>query len=389
MNITGAQLTVVDIPLTQPYVSSQSRSGKTSTPRTIVRLHTDAGIVGVGETNGTKEVLGLVRDLCERFIGHDVRDLRGLRRRALPNVYTNVHGRNGWIAFAGIEMACWDVVGKATGAPLWGLLGGRFRDRVPVAGLMSAFPVEQAHQTLDLAAMIGDHRNTDQVVTFARQLVDRDGFESLKIKSTGLDWRWDVAVMNALREAFGLDVELRLDPNAAFTVNEALRLGLAVRDLDLEYLEDPTRGIDAMARLRRDVSVPLATNMCVIDFEQLPVALRARAVDVILGDVYHWGGVLGFTELAAVCATFGIDMGIHSFVEAGIGAAVNVHLAAALPALNHAIDGMLHYQDSSIITEPLVIRDGTLAVPDGPGLGVTLNEEVIKRLEVDSHHIQA
>jgi glucarate dehydratase len=166
-----------------------------------------------------------------------------------------------------------------------------------------------------------------------------------------------------------------------------LRLASALRDLDLEYLEDPTRGIDAMARLRRDIALPLATNMCVIDFEQLPVALRANAVDVILGDVYHWGGILGFTELAAVCTTFGIDMGVHSFIEAGVGSAVNLHLAAALPILNHAIDGMLHFQDVSIVSEPHAFVDGHLAVPTGPGLGVELDEEVIGRLTQASHEI--
>lgn len=386
MKISGAQLTVVDIPLSAPYLSSQNRRGKTSTPRTIVRLFTDEGIVGLGETNGTPEVFSLLRKMSHSFIGHEVHDIRGLRRKALPNVYGNYNGRNGWIAFAGLEMACWDAAGKARGLSLSQMLGGAFRDSVSVAGLMSAFPMQRA-KGLELVDLMRDVSNVAIVVSEARELVDAHGFRALKIKSAGIDWRWDAAVMRGLRDEFGPGMDLRLDPNGAFTVNESLRLANALTSIDMEYLEDPTRGIEGMSRLRRDIAMPLATNMCVIDFEQLPVAIRAGGVDVVLGDVYHWGGILGFVELAAVCTTFGIDMGVHSFVEAGVGSAVNLHLAASLEVLNHAVDGMLHFQDVSIIVEPQDLVDGEQAVPSGAGLGVVLDEEVISELATTSESV--
>lgn len=386
MKVTKAELTVIDIPLSAPYLSSQNHAGKVSTSRTIVRLSTDEGFTGVGETNGTPEVVALLKRMCQDAIGHDVHDVRGLRRRTLPNVYGNYNGRNGWIAYAGLEMAFWDAAGKAMGLSLSQMLGGAFRDSVEVAGLMSAFPMNRAAGA-DLGSLIKDERNVELVVSEARSLVEAHGFRALKIKSAGLDWRWDSAVMRALREEFGPRMELRLDPNGAFTINDSLRLAKAVEDLDLEYLEDPTRGIEGMARLRRDSTTHLATNMCVIDFEQLPVAIRARAVDVILGDVYHWGGIQGFSELAAVCSTFGIDMGVHSFIEAGVGSAVNLHLAAVLPVMNHAIDGMLHFQDVSITRQHQELVDGRQAVPRGPGLGVELDEEVIADLTLETHVI--
>lgn len=380
LRITGAELDLVDIPLKNPYVSSQSRGGKTSSRRTIIRLQTNVGLVGVGETTGTDEIFRLVEKYCRNLVGHDPFDVREIWRRFIPNVYGNYHGRNGWLALAGIDMACWDLAGKAREEPLWRLLGGKHRDEIPVAGLMSAYPLKVPET--ELASVMRNKENVPRIVDFARGIVDDFGFSALKIKSAGIDWAWDASVMRALRTSFGPDVELRLDPNGAFTVSESIRLGLQVQELDLEYLEDPTRGMDGMARLRRELPIPLATNMCIIDFEQLSLGIRTHAVDAVLGDVYHWGGVLGFIELAAVCRTFGIDMGIHSFIEAGVGTAVNLHLAAVLPTLNHAIDAMLHQQACSIITETPAIVDGKLKVPDGVGLGVQLDENAIRSLSL-------
>ena len=387
LKVVRAHLTSVDIPLTSPYVSSLARVGKRTTTRTIVRLETEQGIVGIGETTGTPDVFRLVSRMAHALLDMDPLDVRGLRRALLPNVYGNLNGRNGAIAFAGIETACWDLAGKAYGVPVWQLLGGRHREHVPVAGLMSAFPLDADTAEADLGAIMKDEANVERVVDHARALVGRHGFRSLKIKSAGVDRVWDVQVVTALRDAFGPRMNLRLDPNGAFAFVDALRLGQALQGVDLEYLEDPTRGLDAMARLRKDVATPLATNMCIIDFEQLAAGIRMGAADVVLGDVYHWGGVQGFVELAAVCKTFDIGLGIHSFVEAGVATAVNAHLAAVLPELAHAMDHMLHFQDRSILTNPISIEDGLIEVPSGPGWGVDLDEHQIRQWAVDDVRI--
>src|SRR5690606_21762772 len=164
VKLAKAELTVIDIPLSAPYLSSQNHVGKVSTSRTIVRLSTDEGFTGVGETNGTPEVVALLKRMCQDAIGHDVHDVRGLRRRTLPNVYGNYNGRNGWIAYAGLEMAFWDAAGKAMGLSLSQMLGGAFRDSVEVAGLMSAFPMNRAAGA-DLGSLIKDERNVELVVS--------------------------------------------------------------------------------------------------------------------------------------------------------------------------------------------------------------------------------
>lgn len=139
-----------------------------------------------------------------------------------------------------------------------------------------------------------------------------------------------------------------------------------------------------MARLRRDLRMPFATNMCVINAESLPPAIRARAADIILGDIYHWGGIEAFRELAAVCKTFGLGLGIHSLHEQSFATAVNLHLAAALPTITFAIDSVLHYQATDpILGDPYVVRAGHLSVPDDVGVGAAFDDHKVKALLLD------
>ncbi len=203
------------------------------------------------------------------------------------------------------------------------------------------------------------------VVAKAKELIEDGGYDSLKIKSAGISPAWDAAVLRALREAFGPALNLRLDANGGFTPVEALRLGRAIEDLDLEYLEDPVAGIDAMARLRRDLRTPFATNMCIIDFDQLPVGIRAGAADIVLGDIFHWGGVQAFRELAAVCGAFRLGMGMHSFWEMGLATALNLHLAAAHAQVDHAIDGILWLYPDDITAGPRMVVQGRRAAGAG------------------------
>jgi glucarate dehydratase len=199
-----------------------------------------------------------------------------------------------------------------------------------------------------------------------------------------------VAVLRALREAFGPALNLRLDANGGFAPVEALRLGKAVEDLDLQYLEDPVAGLDAMARLRRDLRTPFATNMCIIDFDQLPVGIRSGAADIVLGDIFHWGGIQAFRELAAVCGTFRLGMGMHSFWEMGLATALNLHLAAAHRQVDHAIDGILWLYEDDIIAGPrMVVQGGSLPVPGGPGVGVDLDEDKVARFRIEEKTLGA
>lgn len=158
--------------------------------------------------------------------------------------------------------------------------------------------------------------------------------------------------------------------------------------LNLEYYEDPTHDIEGLARLRRDVRTPIATNMYFIHHHHLPSAVAMDAIDIALVDIYHWGGVAAFGEAVAATRPFGIEVGLHSNFELGVATAANLHLAAAFTEVGRAIDTVLPSQQGEIIDgSGFRITDGGLDLPDGIGLGVELDEAAIDSLAIE--HMEA
>jgi glucarate dehydratase len=149
----------------------------------------------------------------------------------------------------------------------------------------------------------------------------------------------------------------------------------------LEYLEDPTPGIEGMASVARHASMPLATNMCVVAFSHLAPAIRQDAVRVILSDHHYWGGLRRSALLAGICENFGIGLSMHSNSHLGISLAAMVHLAAATPNLTYACDTHWPWKTEDVIAgEPLTFSHGSVRVPGGPGLGVDLDRDELARL---------
>jgi glucarate dehydratase len=247
---------------------------------------------------------------------------------------------------------------------------------------MSAAPLPAGATRAEVEAFMGDLANVGEVVAAARRQLAGTGIDTIKIKSAALRPAWDLAVLEALRQEFGPSMRLRIDPNAGYSPARALALFPRLDAVGLEFFEDPTGDIAGMARLRRRVRTPLATNMCVIQFEHLPPAIRMGAVDIVLGDVYHWGGIAAVRDLMAVCEAFGLGFGIHSTLESewDIGVAANLHLMAAAPRVAHAMDGNFPSAAGGIVTRPLELREGCLLVPEGPGLGITLDEAKLEGL---------
>lgn len=186
---------------------------------------------------------------------------------------------------------------------------------------------------------MGRGAHPDQVVVQARRLVDGWGFGSLKLKGGVFPPDQECAAIEALREAFP-DMPLRLDPNGAWTVPTSIEVA---RRLDgvLEYLEDPTPGIEGMAAVAAQSPLPLATNMCVIAMEHLPPAIAQDAVQVVLSDHHLWGGLRRSALLGGIADTWGLGLSMHSDSHLGVSLAAMVHLAAATPNLTYACD--THY----------------------------------------------
>lgn len=353
--------------------------------RTIVEVVTDEGLSGLGETYGDLGHLSKVRECAKALIGLNVHATNEMYTRIAATVgdaVTDLHGLTGAATkeksvdrvFSPFEVAGLDIRGKAAGVPVVDLLGGRVRDAVPYSAYL--FYKWAGHPDAE-PDRFGAALDPAGVVEQAALLIKEYGFTSIKLKGGVFAPADEVAAIVALREAFP-GVPLRLDPNAAWTVDTSVWVG---RELDgvLQYLEDPTPDIAGMARVAAEVSMPLATNMCVVTPEHLPPAIATKAISVLLLDHHYWGGLVRSSHIAALCDTFGLELSMHSNSHLGISLAAMTHLAAATPNLTHACDTHTPWQDGQDVVVPGSLRfaDGAVPVPSGPGLGVELDREAL------------
>jgi glucarate dehydratase len=345
---------------------------ETGTTRALIEVDTDEGIVGLGETYGTHETQAALETAKQLLIGLDPFET-GLLHHKLGVFRIGYETTVPATLRAGIEMACCDAAGKALGRPVWSLLGGKVRDRVEVAAYLF-------YRHLSEDGREGGEATPEAIVERTEALVEEHGFRAIKLKGGVFPPEEELAAVKALQERFP-GAPLRWDPNAAWTVPTSLRVvdWLRAEGIVLEYLEDPTAELEGMAQVRNRTSVPLATNMCLVSYEQLAPGIRLGSVDVILSDVHFWGGFRTNQKMMAVCEAFGLGVGMHSDRELGVSTAAMVHLAAASPLLTYAIDS--HYPDQAgdVITEPFRFEDGHLAVSDAPGLGVELDLDQVER----------
>ena len=213
-----------------------------------------------------------------------------------------------------------------------------------------------------------------------KELIARHGFRAIKLKGGVYPPDEELKCLRLLRREFP-DAPMRWDPNAGWSVETSIRIGRKLLDerIDLEYLEDPTWNLEGMSQVRQAVPIPLATNMCLVSFEQLAPGIRMRSVDVILADVHFWGGLRENQRMMTVCEAFQLGVGMHSDRELGISTAAMLHLAAASPALAYTIDSHYHDQVDDIITRPFRYSNGCFDVPVGPGLGVEVDWDQVKK----------
>jgi glucarate dehydratase len=328
--------------------------------RTLIRLRTDAGLTGWGETYGGSAPQEKLRAVREHVIGADPFSLEALKLRVRdPRTY------------AGLEVACLDLQGQALGLPVYQLLGGKVRDQVEFAAyLFYHFDCPEYGECLTPEALVAQ----------ARRMVREHGFRALKLKGGVLPPEAEMETIRRLREAFGKDFRLRLDPNAIWSVDTSVRVGKEI-GADLEYLEDPTWGVDGMAAVHREVDVPLSTNMCLTTFSHFPENIRQEAVDVVLSDHHYWGGLVATKEMGRICETWGLGVSMHSNTHLGVSLAAMVHAAVATPHLTYACDTHYVWISEDILDGPRWrFTDGTMGVSDAPGLGIRVDEDAVARL---------
>jgi muconate cycloisomerase len=278
---------------------------------------------------------------------------RKLRTGAAGHIFTK----------AGLEMALWDLAGKRAGVPLYQLLGGRVRDFVPTKFSVSGVEPERAAGIAAWAA--------------------GEGFPAMKVK-VGIDPVEDIARARAVRDAIGDGVRLGADANGGWDVRTAVR---CAQDLGVFFLEQPVPAGDPawLAEVRRSTSMPIVADESVNSPADAMALARASAADVFSTYVGK-GGIGGALRVAAVAEAGGLCATVGSNLELGVGAAAMIHVATATPAIaaeRFPCDILTpFYYEGDILREPLDITAGRARAPEGPGLGVELDEERVARFRV-------
>lgn len=389
MEITGIETYVVDVPLVDladgvdgiaPYTTNHGNLH--SMERVLVRVDTDEGISGWGEVRvflSPEATVSLLEDgIGPMVIGMSPFEIEAFRRRLFIE-YTNVE-----LFFAPIEVACWDIVGKATGKPVYELLGGWTAPE-------SASRRHRQHQdeyaqekTVECAYCLGI---LDPETSAEKAIAVRDaGYNVLKTKA-GRDWQQDVERIVAMHDAVDGELEFRLDPNQGWTLDQAVRVCAKLEDagIYLQYVEQPIRvdGHGSLASLRNRTRQPIGANEDTYIPRNLGALAREDAIDVAILDMTPAGGIAGLRQQAAIAEDAGLSVTHHCAFDLGVRTAAVMHAVLGIPGFTLPPDTVYYGWEGDIITEPLTVADGAIEVPDGPGLGVDVDMKAVERYAID------
>ncbi|MEO1105076.1 MAG: mandelate racemase/muconate lactonizing enzyme family protein [Pseudomonadota bacterium] len=323
----------------------------------FVSVHTDEGIIGYGEGSGWPRVIATaVQDLKHLLLGEDPSHIDRLWNKMLLG--TMGHGQTGTVgggAFTAIEMALWDIKGKALGEPVWNLLGGSFRDKIPVYG----------------------HAKTPER---ARELIER-GYRAAKVAFTGavdLDDVW------AVREAMGPERDVMVDAHGPswMTPQDAILVGRELEKMDILFYEDPIapEQLNGYRRLRDALTVPLAAGERTSTIFGMRPLVEEELVDVIQPDTGRAGGITQMRKMAAMAEAHGIMLAPHSGSLGPVAEFAALHVMATVP--NALFLERIEFDwpgRYDVVTPVLKVEDGHLPVPNAPGLGVDLVMEEISK----------
>ena len=358
MKITQLHAIRVHIPQKPPIAPYQNRyKAGTFKESLIIRLETASGLVGWGETPDdwiNKSFEGTPEDrLRGAVIGRDPFDIEAWYAENTLGSYLA----------SGVEMAMWDIIGKATHQPLYKLLGGAVRKKIELAACMGIRPYEEAK-------------------SIARGYLEQ-GFTTLKTKA-GRRAEEDLDMVRGIRDGVGDRLKLRIDPNMSYAPDAAFALARDLEKYRLEYFEQPMPQscIGESARLRRHTKTPLGLNESVTTPEITLQILQLHAADVMLPDTYQCGGILGVKKVAALCEAASVPCVFHCAHDLGLKTAAMLHVVASTPNFPLANDCTYYGLEDDIITPLHKVERGSMAVPDGPGLGVQVDEAKVAQYRV-------
>lgn len=333
----------------------------------LVQVHTDEGITGLGETYvgifAPLAVKGIVEALEPLLIGEDPRNIAALYQKLVSKTLFWARVGAGISTIGAIEMALWDIAGKALGKPVYELLGGAVHARLP------------------LYASGGLEKPLDELVDEMRGYRE-EGLKAVKVR-IGMDPARDLEKVRRVRDVIGDGMDLMVDAVQGhnpdpWTGAQAVRAGTALRELNLRWFEEPCAATDysGYAHVRRHVSIPVSGGESSTTIHEFRHFFDAGALDIAQPDVAHAGGIIECRKIATLAQSRGVEVAFHSW-SSSVVLAGNYHLAFTLPNCK-----VLEYPTwgyplrDALFSEPLRIEQGDLLPPSAPGLGVELSDEV-------------
>jgi muconate cycloisomerase len=351
----------------------------------VIRLYTDQGLTGLGEAPVLKDWGGD----HGRYFGETpqttVHIINDILAPALsgqdPSRFEAIHAvmdkavKGYPYCKAAIDAAIYDVVGKALKVPAYQLLGGLFRERIPIAHSLGLMDIERAVEEAVQAKS--------------------EGVKTIKLKC-GIDHKRDVELVKRVREAIGPDLQICVDANRGYpTAKLAVKITRAMEEYDLFYMEQPVEGLDQMAEVTRRVDTPIMADESAWTPQDVIEIVQKKAADMISIYTTKPGGMFKAKKVAAIAEAAGLKCNVNGSVETGVGNAANIHLAAStgvvtygcvVPVSTPAGKGKggiagIYYQDD-IIKEPFQYADGDVIVSSRPGLGIELDEDKVQHYRI-------
>jgi L-alanine-DL-glutamate epimerase-like enolase superfamily enzyme len=360
--IVKAETKIVSVPLKRPVEGHPYLGRRATSNFLLLQLKTDDGLNAFGlahtSTVGKAHAFEImVQEVLPMLIGQSVFDHEEIYHRAYTFLTDLGHSGAALQSLAAIDIALWDLKGKALGQPLYQLLGAR-RDRVPCYA----------------SGGLRRHQSIDQLVADAADFVKR-GFAAMKLRLGARPFAEDVERVRAVRDAIGSKVALMVDLNWALTPPEAIRLGRMLEPFDLFWIEDPIAAgdIDGLAKVSRALDTRVTFGETLEKIEEFRTCLEKQAADCYMADVQKLGGISAWMRVGSLLDVWHLPLASHTEPE------VQVHLIAAAP------NGLtVEYTPSHdvLYREPLKVENGSMLVPSKPGLGMELNEDTIQRYSV-------
>jgi glucarate dehydratase len=364
MQITKILVHKVNLPLVTGYRwASGVYLGAT---KGIVEVHTDDGIVGWGEVATVEQVDIVEHDFAPRLIGIDPSNIDDCCRRCVPEIRTllNTHDAGVVKAFGGLELALWDIKGKALNVPIYSLLGGPVRGEIGFSEYF-ALRVPSATEAGESTPL--------EVARYCARMRQQHGSMVFEGKVGVLDLDAEVKMVEEIRAAIGSDAILRLDANNSWPLNTARKALARLEPFDIANIEDPTLTFYDMAKLRQHSAIPFSSHL-----PDLKLAVQLGVPDTFVLNVMALGGLRETMKFVSACELMGVGFWFYSG-ESAVGTAAYIQLAAAMPYLSQPGQSLLRWYADDVVAELIQPHANAVRIPNGPGLGVTVDPQALQR----------